>query len=253
MKKNVLTPLAVMILSFGAHAQVGVNTTTPLSTLEVAAKNTTGTSTNVDGFLFPRVDRQRAQSMANVPVSTMIYVNDASTGTAQGTAVNIANNGFYFFDGNVWVRLSEPVAPANTFVPSVVASGKTTNSVTLTDSSGFNKFTFTASTNDGNWSTTNNTYTTSKAGFYQLSMQAIEQPSTSNNSFGWVMTYDSNSYQYAGISNIVGGTRLNSGGVVVLYLNVNQVIRFGAIPCTGCGSTTYNVTDRSFSITYLGN
>ncbi|WP_378103241.1 hypothetical protein [Chryseobacterium sp. sg2396] len=252
MKKQLFSLLAILCLSQAVKAQVGVNTAAPSSTLEVAAKNTTGTSTNVDGFLFPRVDRQRAQSMTNVPVSTMIYINDASTGTAQGTAVNIANNGFYFFDGNVWVRLSEPVAPANTFVPSVVASGKATNSVTLTDGSGYNKFTFTVSTNDGNWNTTNNTYTTSKAGFYQLSLQAIEQPSTNNNVFSWQMRFDSNSYQYTSAGSIVAGTRLNSGGVVVLYLNVGQVIQFGATPCSGCTSS-YNVTDRSFTVVYLGN
>lgn len=253
MKKNVLTALAVMALSFGAHAQVGVNTTTPASTLDVRAKNATGTATNVDGFLFPRVDRQRAQSMTNVPVSTMIYVSDASTGTAQGTAVNIVNNGFYFFDGNVWVRLSEPVTPANTFVPSVVASGKATNSITLNDNTGFNAFPFTASTNDGSWNTSNNSYTVPKAGFYQLSLQAIVQPSTFNNSFAWHLSYDSELYQFASLGNVNPAYKYNSGGVVVLYFNVGQVLRLGATPCSGCGGTTYNVTDRSFTVTYLGN
>lgn len=98
--------LLFMSSTFSIYSQVGVGTTTPSSTLDVIATNPTGTSTNVDGILIPRVDRQRAQSMTGTPTSTMIYVNSIATGTATGTAANITAIGFYFFDGTVWQRIN---------------------------------------------------------------------------------------------------------------------------------------------------
>ena len=81
----------------------------PAATLDVTAKNATGTTTDVDGLLVPRVDRQRAQSMASVPTSTLIYVNSIATGTQTGTAAGIDAIGYYYFDGTVWTKLNLPV------------------------------------------------------------------------------------------------------------------------------------------------
>jgi hypothetical protein len=75
----------------------------------VTAKNSTGTGTAVEGMLVPRVDRQKAQSMTGVPVSTLIYVNSIATGTATGTALNIDTVGYYYYNGTVWTKLSTPV------------------------------------------------------------------------------------------------------------------------------------------------
>lgn len=96
---------AYFILNF-AFSQVGVNTPAPSSTLDVVATNPTGTTTNVDGILIPRVTRQRAQSMTLVPTSTMIYVNEVVTGTTTGTTVNVTSVGFYFFNGTIWEKIS---------------------------------------------------------------------------------------------------------------------------------------------------
>lgn len=105
--KNSLFLLA-LFASLSAHSQVGINTSLAGSTLDVTAKNTTGTSTNVDGLLVPRVDRQRAQSMTSVPTSTMIYVNNIATGTQTGTTTNVDAVGYYYFDGSAWVKLHNP-------------------------------------------------------------------------------------------------------------------------------------------------
>lgn len=85
---------------------VGINTT-PTSTLDVSAINSTGTSTNVDGLSIPRVTRQRAQSMtaANIAVSTMIFVSEVATGTATGITINVTAVGLYYWDGSVWQAL----------------------------------------------------------------------------------------------------------------------------------------------------
>lgn len=104
MKRNVLLLLALFPLF--AAAQVGVNTADPAATLDVVAKNATGTTTNVDGLTVPKVDRERAQSMAGTPVSTLIYVDNVSTGSTIGSTVNVDKVGFYYFDGSVWVKFS---------------------------------------------------------------------------------------------------------------------------------------------------
>lgn len=100
-----------IILSCSIHgiAQVGINTAVPASTFDVVAKNATGTTTNVDGLLIPRVDRQRAQSMTTVPTSTMVYINSVATGTQTGTAINIDAAGYYYHNGTVWVKLNPAV------------------------------------------------------------------------------------------------------------------------------------------------
>lgn len=103
MKKVILSSL--FLLGIHSYAQVGINNTSPTSTLDVTAKNATGSTTNVDGLLVPRVDRQRAQSMTGIPTSTLIYVNSIATGTQTGTAVNIDAIGHYFYDGAAWIKM----------------------------------------------------------------------------------------------------------------------------------------------------
>jgi len=102
MKKLVLP----FLIPCGIFAQVGINTSMPAATLEIAAKNATGIATAVDGMLIPRIDRQRAQNMTAIPVSTLIYINDTSTGAQTGNAINIDNTGFYFFNGTAWVKVN---------------------------------------------------------------------------------------------------------------------------------------------------
>lgn len=114
MMKNLIISTIVMMPALHI-AQVGINTASPTATLDVISKNTTGNSTNVDGFIAPRVDRQRAQSMTNVPTSTIIYVNNIATGTQTGTAININSPSFYYFDGSVWQKLVTPAAATQIF------------------------------------------------------------------------------------------------------------------------------------------
>lgn len=105
--KRILFSTILPIFGFSiTFAQVGIGNTTPLSTLDITAINATGSSTNTDGILVPRVDRQRAQSMSSVPVSTMIYINNIATGTPTGTAVNIDSTGYYYYDGTSWIKLN---------------------------------------------------------------------------------------------------------------------------------------------------
>ncbi|MDR6403289.1 MULTISPECIES: chitin binding peritrophin-A domain-containing protein [Chryseobacterium] len=117
MKNKIISSLFLLSGTF-AFAQVGLNTADPKATLDIMAKNATGTSTTPEGLLIPRVDRQKAQSMTGVRTSTLIFVDNISTGSATGTAANIDNVGFYHFDGTRWIRLNfDPVlyAPVNLY------------------------------------------------------------------------------------------------------------------------------------------
>jgi hypothetical protein len=49
MKKKIL-PIIAILFSTIAYAQLGINTTTPKSTLDITAKNATGSSTATDGL-----------------------------------------------------------------------------------------------------------------------------------------------------------------------------------------------------------
>ncbi|GEN68771.1 hypothetical protein DRF57_11555 [Chryseobacterium rhizosphaerae] len=126
-----------------ANAQVGINTPIPTSTLDITAKNATGSTTNVDGLLIPRVDRQRAQSMTAVPVSTLIYVNSITTGSQTGTAANIDAAGYYYYDGTLWAKLNPP-APASVNIYN--ADGTLTGNRTVTQ--GANTLAFTGTANN---------------------------------------------------------------------------------------------------------
>ncbi|MEJ5051957.1 hypothetical protein WH221_19185 [Chryseobacterium culicis] len=107
MKKKLLQ-LVLLLVFFKAYTQVGINTPSPAATLDINAKNATGTSTSVEGILIPRIDRQKAQSMAGIPTSILIYVNSTATGSQTGTAVNIDTVGYYYYDGTTWLKLHNP-------------------------------------------------------------------------------------------------------------------------------------------------
>ncbi|KQS90247.1 hypothetical protein [Chryseobacterium sp. Leaf394] len=102
--KKVYLSLIVAINTY-SYAQVGINNSSPKSTLDITAALSTGTLNpeTKDGIIIPNLDRQRAQAMGNntTPVttlSTLIYVNNSTTGTATGSAINIGSPGFYYFD-----------------------------------------------------------------------------------------------------------------------------------------------------------
>lgn len=98
MKKTTFILSFFLSITTFTYSQVGVGTTTPAATTDIVAVNPTGVTTNVDGILIPRVDRQRAQSMTAIPNATMIYVSSIATGAATGQASNITSTGFYSFD-----------------------------------------------------------------------------------------------------------------------------------------------------------
>lgn len=74
--------------------------------MDIVAISATGTSQQVDGLLIPRVERQRAAAMNNVPTSTLIYVNEVATGSQTSTTQDVDSVGYYFFNGTKWQKLN---------------------------------------------------------------------------------------------------------------------------------------------------
>lgn len=98
----------MLTISSFTLAQVGINNDSPKSTLDITAAHPTGTLNPEikDGIIIPNIDRARAQAIGNnnTPAtmnSTLIYVNDITTGTSTQSAINIGSTGFYYFDTSV--------------------------------------------------------------------------------------------------------------------------------------------------------
>lgn len=189
--KKYLLGIAIAMSSGSVFAQVGVGTVTPEATLDIVAKETTGTSTDVEGVLIPRIDRERAQLMEGVKESTLIYVNDITTGTLENQSQSIDRVGFYFFkvDGEerYWEKLNanqkaEYAKPEFFYMPSVLLPTLASDDKLSADGA-------------SGYSFTNGTFTVN---LYQLFQKQFGTPimssSTTSNLDGFVL--DANQYDY---------------------------------------------------------
>jgi hypothetical protein len=102
MKKSILKPLLIVMISIGSFAQVGIGTTTPRGALEI------NSSTN--GFVAPQVALTSVTASAPVvnpqtagtPLAgTFVY----NTSTA-GTTPNNVTPGYYFWNGSLWIKFA---------------------------------------------------------------------------------------------------------------------------------------------------
>lgn len=137
---KIFTQTALLLLmGWGAQAQMGLNTTNPQAALDVNAAN--------EGMLMPRIALTDAADAATVTnpaggalaVSTLIY----NTATA-GLAPNEVTPGFYYWNGSRWIALTttrdwalngnagttQPAAPA---IYGTSAIGATENFIGTTD------------------------------------------------------------------------------------------------------------------------
>ncbi|MEF9479147.1 hypothetical protein ACR1PO_03400 [Chryseobacterium sp. RRHN12] len=121
--KTKFTQLTAILISGLSFAQVGINTTSPKTTLDVSAtRDTSGVITNntqTFGLQAPRLTR--AELTANTATygsnqtGALIYITDVTGGDTAGQRVNVTAMGYYYFDGTVWQRLTQAtnaVAPA---------------------------------------------------------------------------------------------------------------------------------------------
>jgi len=103
MKK--LNFLSVILISMLYNSQVGINTTNPVATLDVEVKDAND-ALSLDGLIAPRLagGQLSAKTYNGLQTGAIVYVTDSSA-TLAGQTVNVANAGYYYFDGTVWRRM----------------------------------------------------------------------------------------------------------------------------------------------------
>lgn len=118
MKKSLLSLIFIGLTCY-SHAQVGVWTNNPRTTLDVV-KSTTNPTTTPDGVRAPNITKtelanKTATTYTNTQNGVIVYVTDVSggtTGTSLSQVENVNMPGLYYFDGPTlkWIYLgSNPV------------------------------------------------------------------------------------------------------------------------------------------------
>lgn len=89
-KKFLMSFVALAVSGQFVMAQIGINTQTPESTLDIRGKNHLGPVTTGDGILIPRVNSLTAPGNQN---GQLVYLIADNGGLFKG---------FHYWDGGVW-------------------------------------------------------------------------------------------------------------------------------------------------------
>lgn len=110
MKKTFL--LVSALASFTAFAQVGINTETPKATLDVVGK--ANDATKLDGIIAPRLtgDELKVKTYTTAQTGALIYATAGFTGSGSSQTLNVTTPGYYYFDGDIWVKQLSGQLPA---------------------------------------------------------------------------------------------------------------------------------------------
>ena len=89
------------LLTVSLQAQVGINTTTPETTLDVVGKP--NDSNHYDGIIPPRVtgDQLSTKFYTSTKKGAIVFVTKIPSNIA-GQVIHVVETGLYYFDGNVW-------------------------------------------------------------------------------------------------------------------------------------------------------
>ena len=105
MKKKtfILTLFLFLINSKATNAQVGINTTTPASSLDVTGNPTIATS--LDGVLPPRLtgDQLGLKTYTALQKGALVYITAPKTTSSNTQVVYVNGPGLYQFDGTYWL------------------------------------------------------------------------------------------------------------------------------------------------------
>ncbi|WP_346983853.1 fibrinogen-like YCDxxxxGGGW domain-containing protein [Chryseobacterium sp. POE27] len=153
--KHLIT-MAVLFISLIIKAQVGINNTSPKATLDITAK-TTG-NTTAEGLIAPRlegVDIKGKDGKYDIPQKgAIVYALSAVASPSVKTA-NITAEGYYYFDGSVWQKLS------NSSVPAVVVTSSALNGIYKAGTAMTASNTFTVTLTNNSFSTATIAFSTS--------------------------------------------------------------------------------------------
>jgi Fibrinogen beta and gamma chains, C-terminal globular domain len=154
--KHLIT-MAILLFSLAIKAQVGINNTSPKVTLDITGKTTDGS--RAEGLIIPQLegDKIKTADTKYTPdlKGAIIYALSAVASPSTKTA-NITAEGYYYFDGSVWQKLSNSSVPAvvvtssalnGTYKVGTAMTASNTFTVTLTNNS-FSTATIAFSTSD---------------------------------------------------------------------------------------------------------
>jgi len=108
MIKKVISIIFCFLLSANLFAQVGINTDQPKATLDVVA-GSTGPLT-AEGIIAPNLTRTQLISKDNSYTQdqkgAFVYVDSVGAETLTAKTAKVLSPGYYYFDGNIWQKLS---------------------------------------------------------------------------------------------------------------------------------------------------
>jgi len=107
MQKNFILAIAFSCSAF-AYSQVGINTSTPKSSLDIVGD--ASNATKVDGVIAPRLTRLQLTNKGNTlygadQIGAIIFITDVTSGDSSSQRININAIGYYYFDGSAWQKL----------------------------------------------------------------------------------------------------------------------------------------------------
>lgn len=107
MKKTLTISIISLSVHFlqGQSGNVGINTTTPVATLDV--NGFAADTAKLDGIIAPRItgNQLRAKNYTTAQTGSIVYATLPDTSPA-GQTINVTSAGYYYFDGTIWQKLS---------------------------------------------------------------------------------------------------------------------------------------------------
>ncbi|WP_449388272.1 hypothetical protein [Chryseobacterium lineare] len=227
MQKFITTTLLLGMVVFSQliFGQVGINNTSPKATLDITAKTNNGTKP--EGLIAPRLTGDQIQSgdgqYDTAQKGAIIYALSAASSPSAKT-VNITAEGYYYFDGSVWQKLS------NSSVPAVVVTSSALNGTYKAGTAMTVSNTFTVTITNNSFSTATIAFSTSDlalSGVTGLSVASVS-PSSSTLIAGGTVT----------VTYTLSGTPVSSGTLVATWtkLSLSTVKTAMVSPNVVCGS-----------------
>ncbi|WP_333661445.1 hypothetical protein [Chishuiella changwenlii] len=113
MKKYYLL-IGSIFVAIQLNAQVGVNTENPNATMEVASSPSN--INQADGFIPPKLSGEQLKAKdgayQTAQTGSIVYVTAAVNSPSPKT-INVTTVGYYYFDGNVWKKMTGSVDASN--------------------------------------------------------------------------------------------------------------------------------------------